>query len=421
MSTKVLLADDSVTIQRVVRIILAEGDYDLQIADNGDAALTQALAKRPDIVLADVHMPGKNGYELCGAIKREPALAGVRVLLLSGSFEAFDEDKAAQAGADGSISKPFESQALIDRIEEVLAHAEATSESESVEPGIETAVEADSAEPDMWADLDSTEEAVEAPGSAAPYEDETAQAGEEVELEVEDLWDEDPLADSSEEQGAETTRSLVASEDKGFDDLEESLSADRATEGQAMAEPQAKTTEEEILFLDESDLLLEDDEDQIQAAQEESFEFIADDSAMMESQESTGEPAESVGNFVFEEAPKPAGNGSLLREEQDFAEEALETSADADLQKDVSTAEPVDHMQQQAVAVESVPFSEEEVTEAARGLSEAELTAIVEQVAGKVVERLATTVLERIAWEVVPDLAESLIREEISRITIESD
>ena len=121
MSKKLLLADDSITIQKVIGITFANEEYDLTIVDNGAIALERARAERPDLILSDVFMPGKNGYELTAAVKQDPLLQGVPVLLLAGTFEPFDEDKARASGADGWISKPFESQALIDRVEELLA------------------------------------------------------------------------------------------------------------------------------------------------------------------------------------------------------------------------------------------------------------------------------------------------------------
>ena len=65
MSKKLLLADDSVTIQKVIEITFANEDYDLTIVGNGDAALEKARLNPPDLILADIIMPGKNGYELC--------------------------------------------------------------------------------------------------------------------------------------------------------------------------------------------------------------------------------------------------------------------------------------------------------------------------------------------------------------------
>jgi CheY-like chemotaxis protein len=121
MPKTLLLADDSVTIQKVVGISFANEDIVLLTVDNGDDAISRAREARPDIVLADVVMPGKNGYDVCQAIKAEPALANTPVLLLTGTFEAFDEQRAARVGADGHITKPFEAQALVDKVNALLA------------------------------------------------------------------------------------------------------------------------------------------------------------------------------------------------------------------------------------------------------------------------------------------------------------
>jgi len=134
MSKKLLLADDSITIQKVIGITFANEDYELSIVGDGDSALEKARAMRPDLVLADVFMPGKNGYELCAAIKQDPALKGVPVLLLAGTFEPFDEEKAIGSGADSWISKPFESQALISKVEGLLASSSAASASAAPAP-----------------------------------------------------------------------------------------------------------------------------------------------------------------------------------------------------------------------------------------------------------------------------------------------
>lgn len=123
MPKTLLLADDSVTIQKVVGISLANEDIELVTVDNGDDAVTRAREVRPDIVLADIVMPGKNGYEVCEALKSDPALAQMPVLLLTGTFEAFDAERARQAGADGHITKPFEAQALVDQVSQLLARS----------------------------------------------------------------------------------------------------------------------------------------------------------------------------------------------------------------------------------------------------------------------------------------------------------
>jgi CheY-like chemotaxis protein len=121
MAKTLLLADDSVTIQKVVNISFASEDVTLVTVDNGDDAIERARETRPDLVLADVVMPGKSGYEVCEAIKADPDLAHIPVLLLTGTFEAFDEELAARAGAAGHVSKPFEAQTLVARVNELLA------------------------------------------------------------------------------------------------------------------------------------------------------------------------------------------------------------------------------------------------------------------------------------------------------------
>lgn len=125
MPKTILLADDSVTIQKVVGISFANEDVVLLTVDNGDDAVAQARERRPDLILADIAMPGLDGYAVCEAIKADASLRHVPVLLLSGTFESFDEERARQVGADGHITKPFEAQALVDRVNDLLARAEA--------------------------------------------------------------------------------------------------------------------------------------------------------------------------------------------------------------------------------------------------------------------------------------------------------
>ena len=123
MPKKILLADDSITIQKVVELTFSEGDYQVFAVGNGSLALRKIHEVRPDIALLDVIMPEANGYEVCEKLKGDPATARIPVLLLTGTFEPFDRNRAQAVGADGHLTKPFESQVLIARVEELIASA----------------------------------------------------------------------------------------------------------------------------------------------------------------------------------------------------------------------------------------------------------------------------------------------------------
>lgn len=120
---KILLADDSITIQKVVELTFSEDDYQVTCVSNGIQALKKITEWRPDVVLLDVIMPERNGYDVCEEMKRNPATAQIPVLLLSGTFEPFDQKRADAAGSNGHLTKPFESQALVSKVEELLVGA----------------------------------------------------------------------------------------------------------------------------------------------------------------------------------------------------------------------------------------------------------------------------------------------------------
>jgi len=113
---KILVADDSVTIQKVIALTFAEESFEIQSVGTGSDALDKIKEWQPDIVLADVIMPQMNGYELSKAIKEDQSTSNIPVLLLAGTFEAFDEEEAKAAGADDYITKPFESGELISKV-----------------------------------------------------------------------------------------------------------------------------------------------------------------------------------------------------------------------------------------------------------------------------------------------------------------
>jgi CheY-like chemotaxis protein len=117
---KILLADDSITIQKVVELTFSEGEYEVVCVGNGAQAIRKIEEIVPDIALIDVMMPQRNGYEVCSHVKQNPDLAWIPVLLLTGTFEPFDPRRSEQVGAQGHITKPFESRALVAQVEELL-------------------------------------------------------------------------------------------------------------------------------------------------------------------------------------------------------------------------------------------------------------------------------------------------------------
>jgi len=117
---KLLLADDSVTIQRVIELTFADEDVDVTTVGDGQLAIDCLDADPPDIVLADVDMPKRDGYEVAAYVKSRPKLAHIPVVLLTGAFEPIDQARATAAGSSDVLAKPFEPQMVINRVKELL-------------------------------------------------------------------------------------------------------------------------------------------------------------------------------------------------------------------------------------------------------------------------------------------------------------
>lgn len=131
MKRVILLADDSPTIQRLVTQTFADANVEIVSVSNGDAAIRKLEELRPHLVLADIYMPGKNGYEVCTYIKNHSELSATPVVLLAGAFDAFDEATANHAGASAHITKPFEPQALVDLVLSLLPKLKAENADET--------------------------------------------------------------------------------------------------------------------------------------------------------------------------------------------------------------------------------------------------------------------------------------------------
>lgn len=510
MNKKLLLADDSVTIQKVVGIICSGENVDLTTVSNGDAALQEARLRRPDLILADVVMPGKNGYELCAAVKQEPELRNVPVLLLTGAFEPFDEARARMVGADGWIAKPFESQALLDKVEDLLVQAMAR----PVPPVAEPAAPAVPAAADMWEELpgfQAPEPFVTTPASEPEFADAgpAAVGWDDQELaEVVAARDSDALADNE---------PPVAAFGDWSPEIQEPLATPprMAADMLSDAESWPEDDDDEILFLDESDIMEEFFEDEpdlsgldapaptaldagLDADSVPSLDELMDEEELaapaqaptmdepqgapqwlsyQEPQEvevEIGEPefseltgvtwaplgeeepsevAETTGAAASDMEHRGANglaffqNSGLISRLAQPAAEVPEESVAADFGFEDTFAEApattvetdfldggsASWQETPVIGADEVPVAAPGLAEPAvaaspflsaeerlQALSEEDLTRIVERVAGQVLERLAGSIVERVVWEVVPDLAESMIKDEIARIRAEA-
>jgi CheY-like chemotaxis protein len=121
MSRILFLADDSVTIQRVVELTFAHEDIRVVSVGDGRKAVQWLESEKPDIVLLDVELPELNGFDVAARVRKSPRLRHVPILLLAGAFEAVDEERARNVGMDGIVKKPFEPEQLVLRVKELLS------------------------------------------------------------------------------------------------------------------------------------------------------------------------------------------------------------------------------------------------------------------------------------------------------------
>jgi CheY-like chemotaxis protein len=121
MPKTLLLADDSVTIQRVIELTFAHEDVRVVSVSDGRRAIQWMDTEWPDIVLVDVEVPEVDGYAVCSHVKKSSRLKNVPVLLLAGAFEPVDEARAKSIGCDGVLVKPFEPQQLVSRVKTLLS------------------------------------------------------------------------------------------------------------------------------------------------------------------------------------------------------------------------------------------------------------------------------------------------------------
>jgi len=123
MAKRVLIADDEPNIVASLEFLMEQAGYEVKVAANGQEALELVAAFRPDLVLLDVMMPGKNGYEICQSLKSDPATRAVKVVMLSAKGRDIEVAKGLDLGADAYVTKPFSTRELVARVRDMLGAA----------------------------------------------------------------------------------------------------------------------------------------------------------------------------------------------------------------------------------------------------------------------------------------------------------
>ncbi|RUQ32130.1 MAG: response regulator [Candidatus Competibacteraceae bacterium] len=121
MVNKILVVDDEPNIVLSLEFLMRQAGFQVRTASDGEAALAAVAAETPDLVLLDVMMPRKNGYEVCQAIRANPDCKGVRIIMLTAKGREVEREKGLALGADDYITKPFSTQEVVERVRELLA------------------------------------------------------------------------------------------------------------------------------------------------------------------------------------------------------------------------------------------------------------------------------------------------------------
>jgi DNA-binding response OmpR family regulator len=123
MANKILVVDDEPNIVLSLEFLMKQAGFQVRTAADGEAALAAIAAEQPDLVLLDVMMPRKNGYEVCQAIRANPDWNAVRIIMLTAKGREVEREKGLALGADDYITKPFATQEVVERVRELLAEA----------------------------------------------------------------------------------------------------------------------------------------------------------------------------------------------------------------------------------------------------------------------------------------------------------
>jgi CheY-like chemotaxis protein len=142
VAVNILVADDSVTMRRILELTFQGEDARVTTVESGEAAVRKATELNPDIVFADLSMGGMDGYAIASAIKTSPGLERTAVVVMASQKHPYDEDKGRASGVDDHILKPFDTQHVIDRVKQVLNKTRVMPAAAGARPAVAPAVPA---------------------------------------------------------------------------------------------------------------------------------------------------------------------------------------------------------------------------------------------------------------------------------------
>lgn len=427
---KLLLADDSITIQKVVNLTFADEGIEVISVGDGNSAMDKLREGLPDLVMADVNMPGLNGYEICENIKQTENSKEIPVILLVGSFEPFDEDEAERVGANDYLTKPFQSiSQLVDKVSGLLKLEEEDLEDTAEMPsnnGGATHLENDleEAEPATSKDfrlagdefddeIIQTSQIGSVPvGDAAKFE-----AGPEKPKIVDDELIEDQPTNLDVSNEESDLQSEMALDDEMASEFSEPFT-EVNVEDFNKTQPLTNSDIQEMAIEDDSSESIEFEEyKSSEPATTEVDNNFEDISAELDG-EASSEEFVQLEDEKFE-LPMPEAASVLELDELNLLDlpPLEESSEEAEVAE-----EPIN--QEQAIGEKAASyFADEEEkkrfvetsiigdsSETSNSLDESVSSEMVADITKKVVERLSERAVREIAWEVVPELAELIIK-----------
>lgn len=124
MIPRILIADDEPNIVTSLEFLMRGGDYEVRVARNGEEALRLAESFRPDLVLLDVMMPLKSGFDVCQKIREDPVLRGMKIVMLTAKGREAERDRGVGLGANAYVTKPFSTKELMNTVRSLLPRSD---------------------------------------------------------------------------------------------------------------------------------------------------------------------------------------------------------------------------------------------------------------------------------------------------------